>query len=135
MSELYKNNKGLKEKHKKEQPLFEKTYTPPSYGDKMVSRLYRDGSLYFLSPQKTWAVISVLTSEGLDEMNIVLAKCYQLKTRHVRDGNIQGSVSWKLFPENEMKEIFVVGIPDKGFDAFQKINHILNTKMQTIPSG
>lgn len=130
-----KNIEGLKVEHKNEQPLFEKIYTPPAYGDKMVSRLYCDGTLYYLSPLGIWTLISILTTEGLNEMNKVLKDCFQLSTTKVSDGNIQGSISWKLFSKNEMKEIIISGLPDKDFDYFQKIENILNTKMQTIPSA
>ncbi len=39
---------GLKEEHLNMNPLFEKVYTPPGYGEEMISRIYGDGSLYYL---------------------------------------------------------------------------------------
>ena len=127
-------NKGIKENHLNAAVWFEKTYNPPAHGNSQISRLYDDGSYYLLSDSGTWTYISQLTSAGLNEMKEVLEECCLLKSSSKENGNQPGMVIWELLCSNEYHQITIAGIPTKEFHAFKKVEKILNTQMQTIPS-
>ncbi|MEN8115379.1 MAG: hypothetical protein ABFS16_00250 [Bacteroidota bacterium] len=132
MSQFIQNNIGLKEQHKNQNPLFEKTYIPPDYGERLISRVYPDGCLYYLNTNDNWNYISILKNEGLEDLKVVLIECCKVKNEIKADGNLKGVVIWKLQCESQINEIIIAGIPSVEYNLFQKIDDIINTKLQTI---
>lgn len=127
-------NTGIKDKHLNAVVWFEKTYQPPVHGNSQVSRLYEDGSYYLLSDSGIWTYISQLTSTGLDEMKKALEECCRVKSSSKENGNQPGMVIWEVLCSEKYHRVTITGIPAEEFLAFQKIEKILNTQMQTIPS-
>ena len=80
MVELIKNTDGLKPQHVPGIPIFEKMYMPPEYGDKLISRVYSDGSLYYLAQPRgnseyfvqgeKWSFIGCLSKKGTKDIEL-----------------------------------------------------------------
>ncbi len=142
---LNKNIEGLKTKHQAELPLFEKTYIPPSYGDHLLSRVYADGSLYYLShsgenhclndPDERWNYISSISEKGVLGIRALLDKCGNLPIAASMSANASGAFTWKIPREDHIQRIVLFGLPDEDLKIFDEIDLLVNTNIQTIPPG
>lgn len=144
MTSLIKNANGLKPHHPIELPLFEKTYLPPDYGDKLISRVYADGSLYYLTlprlqeksnPEtEKWNFIATVTEKGISEINNVLKECCNVETEIAKGGNIRGSVIWKIIKGEIIHEVAIAGIPQGKTLLFKEIDRIIETNLKPFTS-
>lgn len=144
MPHLIKTIEGLKPQHRLEFPLFEKTYIPSGYGDQLVSRLYADGSLYYLSHAKTnclnnedekWNFISTISEKGIAGILLVLEKCKKTAIPEQLEGNNSGAIIWK-FPDNEQILKMTIPVIQEGeIKIFDEIEVIMNSNIQPIPRG
>lgn len=142
---LVKNIEGLKPQHQAEVPLFEKTYVPPSFGNHLVSRVYADGSLYYLShsgenhclnnPDEKWNYISSVSEKGVIGIRAILAKCSNLPIAASTSANASGAVIWKIPREGHIQKIVLFGVPEGESKIFNEIDFLVNTQIQTIPPG
>ncbi|BBE17114.1 hypothetical protein AQPE_1263 [Aquipluma nitroreducens] len=142
---LVKNTKGLKPQHQAEAPLFEKTYVPPSFGNHLVSRVYADGSLYYLShsgessclndADEKWNYISSVSEKGVLGIRVILEKCRNLPIAASTSANASGAVIWKIPLEGRIQKIEVFGVPEGDLKIFNEIDLLVNTNIQTIPRG
>ncbi|NQU52324.1 MAG: hypothetical protein HQ522_07265, partial [Bacteroidetes bacterium] len=115
MIQFIQNNNDLKLNHQNETPLFEKINIPPDYGSRLVSRVYTDGSLYYLSQAResdssmdmneSWNFISTVSASGINKIRKTLAKCCEIKSNVKPGGNIKGAVIWNIQCKNELHEI------------------------------
>jgi len=106
MIQFIQNINGIQPTHQNENPLFEKTNTPPDYGDSLISRLYSDGSLYYLSVSRnldesaissaTWNFAATITEKGVKAIQEVLGKCCQIESNSPKGGKPKGAVIWKI---------------------------------------
>lgn len=144
MPHLIKNTEGLKPHHQVENPLFEKTYVPPGFGNHLVSRLYADGSLYYLShsgnnclndPDEKWNYISSVSEKGVTGIRAILEKCCELAETTPASANDAGAVIWKIPCEGKNHKIVIPGIPEGDLQIFHEIDLLINTNIQTIPHG
>ena len=145
MTQFIKNNNGLKHNHQNETPLFEKNNIPPDYGSRLVSRVYADGSLYYLSQAResdsstdmdeNWNFISTVSGSGINKIRKTLAKCCEMSSNIKSGGNIKGAVIWKIQCEKELMEIIIVGIPEEKYEIFDEIDNLISSNMLTIPPG
>lgn len=136
--------KGLKPQHRLEFPLFEKTYIPSDYGDQLVSRLYADGSLYYLSHTKTnclnnedekWNFISTISEKGIAEILSVLEKCKKITIPEQIAGANSGAIIWK-FPDNgQILKMTIPVIQEGELKIFNEIEIIMNSNIQPILRG
>ena len=142
---LVKNTKGLKPQHQAEAPLFEKTYVPPSFGNHLVSRVYADGSLYYLShsgtntcmnnPDEKWNYISSVSEKGILGIRDILDNCSKLPTASPTLANVSGAIIWKIPREGQIQKFVIFGVPEGDFKIFNEIDLLVNTNIQTIPRG
>lgn len=142
MPHLIKTIEGLKPQHRLEFPLFEKTYIPSAYGDQLVSRLYADGSLYYLSHAKTnclnnedekWNFISTISEKGIAGILLVLEKCKKTAIPEQLEGNNSGAIIWK-FPDNgQILRMTIPVILEGELKIFNEIDLLMNTNIQPIP--
>jgi len=141
---LVKNIEGLKPQHQEELPLFEKTYVPPSYGNHLVSRVYADGSLYYLShsgdnclndPDEKWNFISSVSEKGVFGIRAILEKCNNLPIASSSSANTSGAFIWKIPREGQIQKIVLFGLPEGELKIFNEIDLLVNTNIQTIPPG
>ena len=142
---LNKNIEGLKPQHLDETPLFEKTYVPPSFGNHLVSRVYADGSLYYLShsgdnhclndPDEKWNYISSVSEKGVLGIRTLLEKCDNLPIAASMSANASGAFTWKIPREGHIQKIVLFGIPDGDWKIFNDIDTLVNTNIQPIPHG
>jgi hypothetical protein len=133
---------GLTPAHRHEAPLFEKTYVPPRQGARLVSRVYADGSLYYLSQarepggaddaDKTWNAISRLTDKGLSDLREALEACCKIESNPRLDA---GTVVWKVSCAGRIHEVVVSGVPEGNEKRFDRVDAILNTSLRPIPPG
>lgn len=144
MTQFYQNSNGIKSHHHQESLLFEKEYFPPDYGEKLISRLYSDGSLYYLSQVekshsddivKKWNFISTVSEKGLKQILAILKKCCKVSTEVKVSGNSTGTVIWRIQCTKKVKEIIILGIPDIKHKYFIDIDNLVNANMQTISAG
>lgn len=145
MTAFIQNINGLKLNHQDEIPLFEKTYIPPDYGSKLISRVYPDGSLYYLSLAREtdnmdsisekWNFISALTVKGKNEIRSLLEECCKMKSLIKNDGNVNGAIIWKVQCQSHIHEILFTGIPDGSYQFLQKIDDLISLNLQPIPPG
>lgn len=144
MIQYIKTTKGLKDIHQEEFPLFEKTYVPPGFGNKHISRLYADGSLYYLissgkdehgNDSEKWNYISAVTENGLPEIKNLLDTVCKLKVNRNFAGNNMGAIIWKIACENQVKEYIIAGLPDDDSKIFTEIDTLINFNMRLIPPG
>jgi hypothetical protein len=141
---LVKNTEGLKPKHQGEAPLFEKTYIPPSFGNHLVSRVYADGSLYYLShtgnnclndPDEKWNYISSVSEKGVFGIRVILERCSKLPMTASTSANASGAVIWKIPREGQIQKFVLFGVPEGDLKIFNEIDLLVNTNIQTIPPG
>ncbi len=141
---LIKNIEGLKPQHLEETPLFEKTYIPPSFGNHLVSRVYADGSLYYLShtgnnclndPDEKWNYISSVSEKGILGIRDILKKCSKLPIAASMSANAMGAFTWKIPREGHIQKIVLFGIPEGDLKIFAEIDILVNTNIQPIPHG
>lgn len=144
MPHLIKNIEGLKPQHQEEVPLFEKTYIPPSFGNHLVSRVYADGSLYYLShsgnnclndPNEKWNYISSVSEKGVLGIGSILEKCSNLPIAASTSANASGAVIWKIPREGHIQKIVLFGVLEGDLKIFNEIDFLVNTNIQTIPHG
>lgn len=141
---LVKNIQGLKPKHQEELPLFEKAYVPPSFGNHLVSRVYSDGSLYYLShsgnnclndPDEKWNYISSVSEKGVLGIRAILEKCSNLPIAASTSANASGAVIWKIPRAGQIQKIVLFGVLGGDLKIFNEIDLLVNTNIQTIPPG
>lgn len=145
MPQFIKNIKGLKPHHQQEIPLFEKTYIPPSIGNHLISRVYADGSLYYLShsgestclndADEKWNYISSVSEKGVLGIRAILEKCCNLPIAVSTSANSSGAVIWKIPQEGRIQKIVVFGVPEGDLKIFDEIDILVNTNIQPIPHG
>jgi len=144
MPQFIKNIEGLKPHHQGKTPLFEKTYIPPSFGNHLVSRIYADGSLYYLShsgneclndPDEKWNYISSISEKGVLGIRAILEKCCNLPIAASASANASGAVIWKIPREGQIQKIVLFGVPEGDLKIFHEIDLIVNTNIQPIPHG
>jgi hypothetical protein len=145
MPQLIKNIEGLKPQHQVEIPLFEKTYVPPSFGNHLVSRVYADGSLYYLShsgentclndPDEKWNYISSVSEKGVLGIRAIFDKCHNLPIAASTSANASGAVIWKIPCKGQIMKIVLYGIPEGDLKIFNDIDFLVNTNIQPIPHG
>lgn len=136
MAEYIKNINGLETKHNKQEPLFEKVYTPPEYGDKLVSRIYNDGSLYYLSQpresnetlvkEEDWAFIGTVSETGINKIKEKLKKVCGFERIIENQGIRVGEYIWKTRCGLEIIEIMVYGVPEGKYAIFNEISDVIN---------
>ncbi len=142
MNQFIKIKKGLKEEHLNMSPLFEKVYTPPGYGEDMISRLYRDGSLYYLIDNEDayeetivndiWGYVSKIQSEGVELITSLLEKCCETVFVQKEEGNLPGVTKWKFFCGDKIKEVVIRGLPVGNEKLFTEIDNLISTKIEKI---
>ncbi|HCY41492.1 MAG TPA: hypothetical protein DHV48_09080 [Prolixibacteraceae bacterium] len=142
MTEFIQNTTGLKPQHQQEAPLFEKTYIPPQWGAKLVSRMYADGSLYYLSreshpetvesPDQHWNYISSVSEKGILLIKNMLEIGCGITDEIPLSGNSMGVVKWKIRHKNEIREIIIPGIPSGKFRIFTDIDEAVNSNIIKI---
>ncbi len=142
MDQFIEIKKGLKEEHININPLFEKVYTPPGYGEDMISRLYNDGSLYYLikdsNPSNhknqnfSWGYISYIEEEGMDMINNLIERCCKINFHEKRPGNLPGLIKWKFLCNNKIKQVDVKGIPEGDEKLFAEIDNVVSTRIAKI---
>lgn len=136
MIQLIQNTDGLKSLHKAQLPLFEKIYMPPEYGDKLVSRVYHDGSLYYLTQPRTevgyvvkdqkWAFIGLLSEKGIKEIKLKIDTICK-KSRQVQLQNlINYELVWRLNCGQGICEFGIVDDSDNQNQIFDEITEIVN---------
>lgn len=142
MTELLEYTTGLKLHHQKENPLFEKTYIPPLRGAKLVSRVYADGSLYYLSrenhpetmesPDLHWNYISLVSGKGMELIKNMLGIGCGINDQIPSSGNSMGAVMWKISCENGIREMIIPGIPSGKYRIFLDIDEAVNANIMKI---
>lgn len=143
MTQFYKNSNGIKSVHKQESLLFEKEYSPPDYGTNLLSRLYSDGGLYYLSQieelqsddiVEKWNYISTISTKGLQQILAILKKCCKVRNEVKVSGNSVGTAIWRIQCNKIINEIIITGIPDSKFKGFIEIDNLINSNIQNIPA-
>ena len=142
MDQFIEIKKGLKEEHININPLFEKVYMPPGYGEDMISRLYNDGSLYYLikdsnpseneKQDSSWGYISYIEEEGMNMILILIERCCEINFREKMQGNLPGLIRWKLLCNNRIKQVDVRGIPSGDEKLLAEIDDIVSTRIAKI---
>jgi len=127
--------------HENLNPLYEKSYFPPDYGSKQVSRLYADGSLYYLThvdksneDEGKWGFISTVKNAGLQKIKAILSKSKRLKSDDIKSGKVKGIIIWKIPVNNKIFEIATTIIPESKLKILGEINNLVNNNLNTIPS-
>ncbi|MBN2635899.1 MAG: hypothetical protein JXR61_06490 [Prolixibacteraceae bacterium] len=142
MNQFIDIKKGLKEDHLSASPLFEKIYTPPGYGNDMISRLYNDGSLYYLvstpgssnnsEHDSSWGYVSSIDNEGVMKIVDLLKQCCEIDFNEKAPGNLPGLVKWKFLCYDTIKQVDVKGIPDGDEKLFNKIDYLVSTHITKV---
>lgn len=143
MVKLIKNTDGLKPQHISEMPLFEKVYTPLEYGDKLISRVYNDGSLYYLTQDREdfeyvvkgekWNFIGYLSEKGIREIKLKIdAICKNILPISLQN-NAFYELRWKLNCKGEMHEFVISDVSDEQNEMFDEITEIVNSEQKLPP--
>lgn len=143
MKQFIENNTGLKDKHKKEEPLFEKKYVHPGSNKEMVSRLYGDGSLYYLTDPKevsrgeniraAWNLVSSVHDEGAQLVRGKLEQCCQKDFSENRGEVEPGSTSWKFYCGDDLREVIIKESQEGEAKRFTEVDQIISSYMDKIP--
>lgn len=136
MVQLIQVTDGLKDEHVSDKPLLEKTYIPPQYGERLVSRIYDDGSLYYLSETETrdngiktdgkWNFITKISDKGIEKINNKLEKCRSFKSVIRNDRISLGEFVWKIKMDSGYKVLLVFGIPEGRYNVLNEIEDVIN---------
>ncbi|HAQ20924.1 MAG TPA: hypothetical protein DCR40_17080 [Prolixibacteraceae bacterium] len=144
MIQFIQNINGISLQHQNEIPLFEKTNIPPDFGDKLISRIYSDGSLYYLSIARDsddsaissgkWNFAATVTERGVKAIQEVLEKCCELESNTPKGGNIRGAVTWKIRCKSGIQELLIAGIPEGKYLVFTQIDLLINSNIKPFYS-
>ncbi|MFY9152174.1 MAG: hypothetical protein WAO52_09180 [Prolixibacteraceae bacterium] len=130
---------GLKDQHQKKNPLYEKMYFAPGSSSTLTSRLYDDGSLYYLSDIKLenttgqfWIYISSVSENGMQLIHHIIESFLNLTEEIPVSGNSAGSVIWKFYFSGKIHETVVTGIPYGKFRILTEIDDAINANIKKI---
>lgn len=137
MVKLIKNTDGLKPQHISDMPLFEKVYMPLEYGDKLISRVYNDGSLYYLTQAREdfeyvvkgeeWNFIGCLSEKGIKEIELRIDTiCENIPQVSLQNQTVYELI-WKLKCNDEMREFLILDVSDDQNEMFDEITEIVNS--------
>lgn len=138
MVKLIKNTEGLKPQHITEIPLFEKVYMPLEFGDKLISRVYNDGSLYYLTQARDdfdyvvtgeeWNYIGCLSEKGIKEIELKINTiCKNIPQVSLQNQTIY-EICWKLNCNGEMREFVILDVSNDPNEMFDEITEIVNSE-------
>lgn len=138
MVKLIKNTDGLKPQHMSEIPLFEKIYMPLEYGDKLISRVYNDGSLYYLTQDREdseyfvkgeeWDFIGCLSEKGIKEIELKIDAICKNIPQVTLQNHAVFELHWKLNCKDEMREFVISDVSDDQNEMFDEITEIVNSE-------
>jgi hypothetical protein len=127
---------GLTENHQTVSPILEKTLYYPKNTNRLVARVYEDGTLYYLVEKEptnpNWVKISMLSTIGIEKLIATIAKCCQKKQKDIEfKANNMGSINWKLRKNSAAIVEFSVPISnDAQFSDFNELDIIINSYIQ-----
>lgn len=138
MIHLIKNTDGLKSQHMSEVPLFEKVYMPLEYGNKLISRVYRDGSLYYLEQPREdfeyfvkgeeWSFIGNLSEKGIKGIESIINSICKSTPQFSLQNHAVYEFHWKLNCDDGMREFVILNESDIQNDMFDEITEIVNSE-------
>jgi len=136
MEQFIQNDAGIKSLHKDKLPVFEKKYTPPDYGDQLISRLYDDGSLYYLNlsrnknesqiKEENWNFIIRISSESVNAIQNKINSICERGTLELQESSSNGEFDWKLNCNSEILHFHFFGLPQGEGLIFSEIDGIIN---------
>ncbi len=143
MVQFLGNKTGLREAHQGEDPLFEKKYVLPESEKKLVSRLYPDGSLYYLTDREevprgekiraAWNLVSTVHEDGARQVKEKLQQCCREEFSAEDPEDIPGTTSWRFFCGGKLREVIIKGTPEGKATVFLEIDHLISSMMDKIP--
>lgn len=122
---------GLAVQHAEATPLLERISCPPSSGC-LTSRVYRDGTLYYLvkpgdeAPPR-WNRIARLSESGVASLEKLYASLCGKEDPVL--GNDSGSDRHRVHVPGCTQEFVVTGIPAGGLAPIQQANELINTSV------
>lgn len=139
MPEFLAISTGLKDQHQKEKPLFEKLYFAPRSNSGLISRLYNDGSLYYLTENKLdkttgqfWIYISSVSEKGIILIQSIIESFLKHSVEMPDSGNTSGSVIWRFYFGATVQETKVMGIPAGTYRILTEIDDAVNANIKKI---
>ena len=136
MKQFIQNAAGIKSLHKDKLPVFEKNYIPPDYGDQLISRLYDDGSLYYLNlsrdknesqiKEESWNFIISISSESVNAIQNKIKTICERGTFEVPATSNKGEFDWKVNCNSEILHFHFWGLPQGQELIFSEIDEIVN---------
>jgi hypothetical protein len=124
---------GLPQQHLRETPLLERLSCPPR-ADCHTSRVYRDGTLYYLAEAKDagtatrWTWIGMLSPEGVQSLErLYVSLCAEVDPVL---GNDAGSDVHRVTVPGCTREFVITGIASGGLAPIEQATNIINGSMQ-----
>lgn len=136
--DFIENTNGLKPEHQGITPLLEKLYRPPGRQNLEVTRVYRDGGLYFFFENRAapdsagWAYLTVVKDKGLNELHSIFDKVCDLKGEPPASGGGEGEMTIRFDTGRCRREIVVYGIDYGEFRELDKISDAINLNLVPV---
>ncbi|WP_321372924.1 hypothetical protein [uncultured Draconibacterium sp.] len=131
MNSFIKNTDGLNPEHKNQLPVLEKEYQPPGVDRTEITRLYADGSLYFLfvtgerTGNEKWGAHLMVKKNAIDKIRNVIEESAELSSDELT-GNYKGLAIWRILYDNTINEVVTTIIPASKHIIFKEIQELIN---------
>lgn len=140
---LHPATAGLLARHRQETPLLEKEACIPAVrrGEKSrchLQRVYRDGSLYLLSPQegsapRAWHRLARIKKGALEQLERLFAEvCGGTDPAH---GNENGTFTYRVDTPRCTRELVVTGQASGGLKRLDQVADLINQNLIRNRSG
>lgn len=138
MNQFLNNKEGLRAEHQKQQPILEEEFIPSAKSVIEVTRLYGDGTMYFLkingerTGKEEWGSALQITNPGMKKITNRLQQCCNLEDDDLSNGNFMGLIIWRILCNNAVDEVVTTIIPASKHLIFNEIQELLNHNIQTV---
>ena len=138
MIHFINTSEGIREEHQKQTPLFEKEFIPSVKSPTEVTRLYKDGTLYFLKisaeekGKEQWGASLRITKLGMEKIGTLLKHCCNLDSDDIKNGNYMGLVIWRVWCNNEIIELVTTLVPASKHVIFNEIQELVNHNIKPV---
>ncbi len=134
--QFIETTEGLKAEHKNISPLLEKVFCPPQSITCETSRVYPDGSLYFLmedeAGKQMWGLLTTVKPAGLKQLEDLFDACCAIKTPPDANQNDLGSTIYRFNSSKCQKEVLIRGISYGKYEELMEVTNIINGNLMPI---
>ncbi len=130
---------GIQPAHQSQSPVLEQVLCAPEKDGCETSRIYPDGSLYFLVspsdsiPDPLWVRITRIKPTGVAEILALLERICAVAQEPTPQGGDQGSATYRIHTDHCERELLITGVPSGAFQDLAQLPTLINGNL--LPLG